>query len=273
MDAREWKAVSGFDIAERCGRGYRADERTLRAEEPWLAWLGHGSFALKWRGTTLVIDPVFRKRIGIFSRRVPVPNVSCIGKVDAALVSHAHMDHLDASSLARLQPRRILLPKRSEGFLSGSLRRRCEALECWQEVAVGALSVTATPARHGGWRYPWQKGYFACGFLVSDGRRSVYFTGDTAYGTHFEEIARRWKIDTAVLPIGAYDPQWFLGKRHLNPEEACRAALDLRAASVAPGHFGSYRLSLEPLNEPMRRFASEARRFGIDWRLPHLLDE
>lgn len=233
-----------------------------------IVWLGHASFLIRWYGLTIVVDPVFRKWLGLTPRMLPIPRLERLGKVDAAFVTHGHMDHLDNFGLRSVDPRVVFLPKKTAGFLDVSLRGRSRGLEMGEVFEIGPLTVTVVTARHGGWRYPWQRGYFACGYVVSDGEETVYVSGDTAYGEHFLEIGARWKIDMALLPIGAYAPQWFLQKRHLNPEEACRAAEDLGAKVVIPFHFGTYRLSLEALDEPMRRFIAAAESSGIVWRMP-----
>ncbi len=266
--APDWKVASGLAVAEAAGRLEWVDLVAKPEEDLSIAWLGHACFLLRWKGVTLLVDPVFRKWIGPFPRLLPLPRVEEIGQVDAVFISHGHMDHLDEESIQKLGTSRIYIPSKTAGFLGRELRTRCVGVELGQEFEFGDLRISVVPARHGGWRYPWQRGYFACGFVISDGETTVYATGDTAYGPHLREIGKRWKIDTAFLPIGAYAPQWFLKSRHLNPEEACLAASELGAAEVIPFHFGTYRLSLEPMDEPMKRFAAEAERCGLNWRLP-----
>lgn len=271
MMAGKWKEVSGVSLAEEEGRAVRLNWEIENASEPWIAWLGHACFLIRWRGVAIVIDPVFNKWIGLIPRRVPVPDLGGLGRLDAALVSHGHMDHLNSGSLRGLDPRRIFIPAKTIGFLSSDLKERCEGVQVGAVLQVGEIEITVVEARHGGWRYPWQKGYIACGFVLSDGNRAIYAACDTAYGEHFQEIGRRWKVDQALLPVGAYSPQWFLQKLHLNPEEACLAAKDLGARRVIPFHFGSYRLSLEPLSEPLNRFSKAADENSLSWSLPYWL--
>ena len=238
------------------------------SSKPLVAWLGHASFLIVWRGLQILIDPVFSSRVGIMPRRMPVPKGLEQLKPDIILLSHAHMDHFDRASLARYPQAKIYLPSRSDAFLETSTRPRATGLHGGMKVELGALSLNCVPALHGGWRYPWQKGFRALGYVLSDGETTLYFAGDTAYGSLFKETGNEFDIDIAMLPIGAYSPQWFLKSRHLNPAEAVQAFRELGAKRLIPFHFGTYRLSLESLNEPLPWFAEVAEREGINWSVP-----
>lgn len=265
-DLESWKTISGLVGLEQAQRVSLVSEND---EEPYIVWLGHASFLLCWHGQKLLVDPVFKKWIGFYKRYVPVSDLSSVRKIDAILVTHAHMDHLDTRWIEASNFETVVVPRKTEQFFGRKKRERIVSLRVGEKTKLGNLRVTATYAKHGGWRYPWQRGYVACGYLVSDGDRTVFFCGDSASGSHFDKIGKQTKIDIAVLPIGAYSPKWFLGKRHLNPPEAVGAAKALKAKQVIPFHFGSYRLSLEPLNEPVQWFAKVAFEQGVGWRLPY----
>jgi L-ascorbate metabolism protein UlaG (beta-lactamase superfamily) len=180
------------------------------------------------------------------------------------------MDHMDNATLEHLAPTKLYLPAGSERFLSKVARERHEIVpvRIGKAFQVGKLNLTPVPARHGGWRYPWQRGLFACGYVIQNGEEALYIAGDTAMGEHFEAIRTEYSPRYAVLPIGAYSPGWFLRSRHLNPEEAAEAVAALGAEFVIPYHFGTFRLSLEPVDEPLRRWASVARAQEQKWLLP-----
>jgi len=235
---------------------------------PQIAWLGHASFLIVWQHTKLLIDPVFKSRIFLSPRRSPVPDLNPQEPPDSILLSHSHMDHMDNSTLARFPNTEIILPQKSENFLNTPNRERTRSMVTGQTLTVGSLQITCVPALHGGWRYPWQKGFFACGYLISDGHFTLYYAGDTAYGNHFNSISKSHSIDTAILPIGAYSPQWFLKSRHMNPSEAIQATLDLNAKTVIPCHFGTYRVSLEKTSDAFPRFAQEAQQRRINCTIP-----
>lgn len=248
----------------------RLQDDPADAAEPDIVWLGHASFRIRWRGVVFLLDPVFRSWIGLSKRRVPKPPVARLRQPVAVVISHAHMDHLDSGTLAAISPDSLLLPTRTERFLSRRLRdvREIVSVRPGESVQVGPLEVRAFRSAHGGWRYPWQKGYVACSYLVTDGSRSVFWAGDTAYQSRlFAEVASYGDVDVALLPIGAYSPRWFLQKRHMNPVEAAQAARDLGARLTHPYHFGGYRLSLEPWDEPLRWFARSCEQRGVEWRI------
>ena len=237
---------------------------------PDLSWLGHATMRIEWAGQCLITDPVSSKRVKVAPRLFEKPRVDDALPVDAILISHAHMDHLDPATLERLPPSRLLLPKGSERFLSDAVRARHTVVPVRMGVpmVLGDLEIIPVPARHGGWRYPWQRGLFACGYMIRHSGESLYLAGDTAQGAHFESIREAYHPRYAVLPIGAYAPECFLRSRHLNPDEALDAAQQLQAEYVIPYHFGTFRLSLEPVDEPLRRFAAAALVRSQKWFLP-----
>jgi len=268
-----WEKIAGvtrLSLDDRATRIEYIDWKRITNEsrEIQIVWLGHASFLIVWRGKRILFDPNFSRTVGVMPRRCPIPLGWKDLRPDAIVISHAHMDHLDTRTLARFRKTPIYLPDKSERFLSDSLQTYAVPMRLGERVTLGELELRSVSAKHGGWRFPWQHGHRAFGYVLSDGARALYFAGDTAYGNHFEEIASQYSIDWALLPIGAYAPRWFLKSRHMNPEEAILAFEDLKADQMIPYHFGSYRLSWERLEEPLRRFADLAKRKKIRWRVP-----
>jgi L-ascorbate metabolism protein UlaG (beta-lactamase superfamily) len=235
-----------------------------RGEGARITWLGHASFLVQLDGVSLLIDPVLGERVaGVISRNVAVPiPAERLPHIDAALVTHSHYDHLDLPTLkqvgapvyAGLGLRRLL---EKEGL-------RCRELGWWQAAQVGGVEITFVPAQH--WsrrglgdtnRTLWG------GFVVKGSSATLYHAGDTAWFGGFAEIGRRFALDAALLPIGAYDPAWFMSPQHMNPEEALRAFQDLGARTFVAMHWGTFKLSDEPLDEPPRRLEAERWRLGI----------
>ena len=263
-----WLHSSGYQEAEsRCLLQWVKPQRSP-VNYPELAWLGHASFSLACPNAFLIVDPVFKSWIGWYRRHVPLPHLDPLHRPNIVLLTHGHMDHLDPATIDRLEPGAIVLPAGSERLLPRRLRALAIPLQPYEEHSVSGLALTSVPALHGGWRYPWQRGLRAYGYIAQVADHCFYFCGDSAYGPHFVDIGRQWKIDTAALPIGAYSPRFFMRSRHMNPAEAWQAAHDLRAGEVVPFHFGAYRLSLESRAEPIQRFAALGDRQTIPWRLP-----
>ncbi len=126
-------------------------------------------------------------------------------------------------------------------------------LDWWNEVPITEdLKITFTPAQHLSARglFDTNKSLFGS-FIIQHAGRTVFFAGDTAYNDHFKQIASRFKsIDLALLPIGAYEPNWYMKQEHVNPEEAVLAHIDLNAKMSIPIHFGTFQNSTESFDDP-----------------------
>lgn len=268
-----WHRATGWDrLPERLRARVMEKAAFYQADAlaPTFFWWGHATMEIHWGGQRIVTDPVAGGRVSLAPRWFDDLILDASREFDLICLTHAHMDHLDNGTLERLPPTRIVLPNGSERFLSEEVRSRHTIipLNIGETYRLGELEVSPVPARHGGWRYPWQRGLFACGYIVRHDGAAIYLAGDTAMGEHFKSIGADYAPRYAVLPIGAYSPQWFLRSRHLNPDEALDAAAALGADRVIPYHFGTYRLSLEPVDAPLPRFARAAAARGIDWCLP-----
>lgn len=258
---RTWQEATGWSALEEHSReAIRSGNAAYLAESgaPLVRWHGHASLSIEWKGTRLVVDPLLGKSVSVARRFFDGLELPTEDEYDAVLLTHAHMDHFDPKALEQIKSEILILPSGADRFLNSRQRNlfnlRFAKLE--QPLEVGALRIFPLPARHGGWRYPWQRGLSARSYLIQCEGRSLYLAGDSARGAHFEEIGRRFAPDYAVIPIGAYSPAFFLKERHLNPEEAIVATRQLRSRFMMPCHFGTYRLSFERPQEPLLRFAA-----------------
>jgi L-ascorbate metabolism protein UlaG (beta-lactamase superfamily) len=254
-------------------------------DETAITFIGHSSFLIQIGGRAVLIDPVFATRL-ILLRRVRRAGllVRDLPRIDAVLLTHAHMDHLNRPSLravTREMRRRGLpapmavVPHGVEDLVADLGFDHVTSLRWWQsmELAGGrSLRITATPAKHWGARMfnDTHRG-FGGYVLETQGAPRIYHSGDTAYFSGFREIGRRLQPDVALLPIGAYFPDNYRAV-HTSPEEALRAFLDLDAAVMVPMHYNTFRLGREPMEEPLPRLLIAAEQAGVEDRVSPLAE-
>jgi L-ascorbate metabolism protein UlaG (beta-lactamase superfamily) len=227
-----------------------------------VTFVGHSTFLIQTRAGNVLTDPMFSERAGPLSfigpRRVRAPGVRFDDLPDISLVllSHNHYDHCDLRTLAALQRRfdLELITMVGNAALARKARvRRIEELDWWQPTKTSSIAVTATPAQHFSARTPFDRNRALWGgFVVEVAGRRIFFAGDSGYAPHFADVPRRLgDIDLALLPIGAYEPRWFMKDVHMNPDEAVRAHLDLGARRSIGMHFGTFHLTAEAIDQPL----------------------
>jgi L-ascorbate metabolism protein UlaG (beta-lactamase superfamily) len=233
-----------------------------------ITFIGHSSFFIQIGGRKVLIDPVFAERL-IALRRLRRPGVKIkdLPAIDMVLLSHAHMDHLNRPSLRRIVDHNIKVSGRApiavvpwgvEDLVDDVGFARVVTLEWWQTKSIGGLELTMTPCKHWGARLFKDTHRGFGGYVIRGGGHSVYHSGDTAYFDGFKHIGNRLKPEIALLPIGAYRPDSYRGV-HTCPEEALQGFLDLGAKRMIPMHYGTFRLSQEPMEEPVERLMAAAK--------------
>jgi L-ascorbate metabolism protein UlaG (beta-lactamase superfamily) len=237
-----------------------------------ITFIGHSSFFIQIAGRKVLIDPVFAERL-IALRRLRRPGVKIkdLPAIDMVLLSHAHMDHLNRPSLRRIVDHNIKVSGRApiavvpwgvEDLVNDLGFARVVTLEWWQTKSIGGLELTMTPCKHWGARLFKDTHRGFGGYVIRGGGHSLYHSGDTAYFDGFTHIGRRLKPEIALLPIGAYRPDSYRGV-HTCPEEALQGFLDLGARRMIPMHYGTFRLSQEPMEEPVERLMAAAKLAGV----------
>jgi L-ascorbate metabolism protein UlaG (beta-lactamase superfamily) len=228
------------------------------------AWIGHATVLLRIDGITILTDPVLSNRVGVGlglvtggPRRYIAPALSVreLPKLDLILLSHAHFDHLDRPTLSRLDKNVPVITAHHTLDLVRDLGfRRITELQWNEHVQVGPTKITAREVNHWGARtfFDRHRGFNA--YLIESSRHRVLYGGDTAYHTGFREIG---KVDVAVLGIGAYDPYV---AAHATPEQAWEMVDHVRADFMLPMHHSTFRLSQEPMHEPMERLLTASGR-------------
>ena len=249
---------------------HRPDPSAWSDDRLTVSWLGHATVLLNLHGTTVVTDPVLERRIGlgrgfakVGPRRLVQPALRKreLPKLDAVLLSHAHMDHTDLGTLRAIPARtRVVVQSGNRDLV-----RRFHAVDelAWGETTrVGQLEIESVETRHWGARMVTDRYRGWGGYLLRRDGCTVLFGGDTAYTDVLTPLGERGPIDLAILPIGAYDP-WVTS--HASPEEAWRMFQALGARYLLPIHHSTFRLSREPMDEPVRRLLAAAG--GDRWRI------
>lgn len=236
-------------------------------QTPSLTWVGHATWLACMAGERVVTDPVWSASLGPgITRNVEAGLSLELAAPTVVLVSHNHRDHLDAPTIERIGDAAVyVVPQNLGQFFRKRGITQVHELDWWQSVTIGELTVTFVPSQHWSQRGPLDRNDTLWGGYVMQGQgRSVYFAGDTALFNGFRTIGERFPgIDAALLPIGAYDPQWFMRRQHMNPDDAVAAFRDLGARLLCAMHWGTFKLTDEPLDEPPRLLEEARQREGI----------
>jgi L-ascorbate metabolism protein UlaG (beta-lactamase superfamily) len=228
-----------------------------------ITYIGHATLLIQTPAGNILTDPMYSQRAGPFNllgpRRVRQPAVRFddLPPISLVLLSHNHYDHCDLRTLRRLAERSdpiVATPIGNRRLVESAGIRRVEEFDWWQSAHVAGASVSVTPAHHFSARGPFDRNHALWGgfMLALDGVR-IFFAGDTAYGSFFQEIGQRLgPIDLALLPIGAYEPRWFMRSVHMDPHEAVQAHVDLGASRSVGIHFGTFQLTTEGVDAPLQ---------------------
>ena len=238
--------------------------------------IGHSTFLLQLAGLNILTDPIFSSRAGPFSwagpRRVrpPALRLDQLPRIDVVLVSHNHYDHLDLPTLRWLARERrplIITTLGNKAWLESRDVANVVELDWWQAHQAGSeLEVVCTPAQHFAARTPWDRCQTLWGgFMLKTGGGSIFFAGDTGWARHFAEIKTRLGSPAlALLPIGAYEPRWFMAAVHMNPDESVRAHLALGSSRSIGMHFGTFQLTDEAIDAPGLGLAAACATRGVE---------
>ncbi len=288
------KSLAGTGFAPRFLRQYSKEFQRPIAEAParpnpslWpdtglhAAWLGHSTVLIKADGVTIITDPVFSKRAGLnlgpvtlgIKRLVaPALKISELPKIDAIVLSHAHMDHFDLPSLRglRKQHTAVFTASKTSDLLRVERYREVHELAWGESVETEGIAIRAFEVNHWGARMRSDtfRGYN--GYVIESGRYRILFGGDTAITGSFRNLKSARPFDLAIMPIGAYNP-WF--RYHCTPEQAWTMGNDAGSEFLLPVHHQTFQLSREPYYEPIERFREAAGSSGDRIALTGIGDE
>jgi len=252
------------------------------AMQPAATWIGHATVLAQFGGLNWLTDPVFSERaspvafLGPKRAQPPALPVSELPHIDVVLISHNHYDHLDDASVRALAaqpggPPLFVVPLGLKAWLADAGITTAVELDWWQSHRVGTTEVVLTPVQHWSGRGLNDRMQTLWGgFAVFAPDFQLFFAGDTGYSKDFADIRDRFAarqgdsgFDLALIPVGAYEPRWFMKDSHVNPDEAVRIHTDLRAQRSLGIHWGTFELTDESLDEPPRALAAARRAHGV----------
>ena len=259
----------GFSIIENS----KEDLARLKDE---VIWVGQSTLVVNHAGMNVMTDPVFADRASPFTFAGPkrvskLPfKVRDLPQIDVVVISHNHYDHLDKGAivdLSRLQPDvQYFVPLGLKHVLERWGAKNVTELDWWQEAEHNGLKITASPVKHWSSRSPFDRNKSLwAGWTIAWSDFTFYFAGDTGYSDDFKEMRKRLGVpDLAAIPIGAYAPRDFMKDAHINPEEAVQILEDIGAPKAVPVHWGTFKLTLEPMAEPPARLRAALDKAQLD---------
>ena len=248
----------------------------LRSDQIAITFINHATVLIQLPELNILTDPVWSKRVSPVSwsgpKRVREPGIDfdSLPKIDLVLISHNHYDHMDLTTLKRLNQRfspRMLAPLGDRTRLKSEGIDKIEEMDWWNTtVGNPTSSITFTPTQHFSARGLFDRNKTLWGsYMIGFRGRLIYFGGDSGYSAHFKEILDRFgPTDIALLPIGAYEPRWFMKSFHMNPAEAVQAHLDLESRQSIGIHFGTFQLTEEEIDAPVRDLATALIEANLD---------
>ena len=251
------------------------------ANPAWVTFINHATVLIQVDGVNILTDPVYSKRTSpsrlIGPKRVRDPGIHLhdLPPIDYILISHNHYDHLDLRTLQRIQQRQPLgRPLHVVAGLGNGPMLKEAGIEHVHELDWGdhveheGVRMVFTPSQHrsGRWVSDQMRTLWGA-FVIESSLGPIYFAGDTGYASHFKAAGDEYgPFVLSLLPIGAYEPRWFMGTFHLNPKEAVQAHLDLRSQRSIGVHYGTFQLTYEGIEQPLIDLAAAREAAGLHAR-------
>lgn len=239
-----------------------------------LAFVNHSTFLIQLDGKNILTDPIWSDRCSPFQwagpKRLRPPGMAFedLPKIDIVLLSHNHYDHLDIHTVRRLKKMFNPLFITSLGvgnFLTRKGISNVTEIDWWESISTHNLNIMATPANHFSGRGIFDRDTTLwSGFTIDNSQKKVYFTGDSGYSSIFKEIGQKIKdVDVALIPIGAYEPRWFMSPIHVAPDEAVQIHLDIMPRQSYAMHFGTFPLANEGSGQAEKELKAALNEAGL----------
>ena len=244
-----------------------AQKKLGRCKQISITWIGHATVLVQMGGLNILTDPHFSERTFAVQfigpkRKVPLPiTLAQLPRIDLVVISHNHYDHLDSGTVDQLNKQNggapiFAVPLGIDLWLKDRGINNVERFDWWDKKTLLGLEVNFVPAQHWSSRSPFDRNATLWGGWVlkesGEGGKSLYFAGDTGISKDFADIGARFgSIDFSLIPVGAYEPRWFMKDQHVNPEEAVQIHQDVKSRWSLGIHWGTFELTDEPLDQPI----------------------
>lgn len=269
-DRGEWKKYYMTDVNFPAASTFRKNNKSLS-----ITFVNHATFLIQIDGLNILTDPIWSRRASPYSwvgpKRMRPPGIRFedLPPIDVVLISHNHYDHLDRRTVSRLKEWHnplFVTPLGVDRFLNRHGISQTVDLD-WQDAyTINEHTVVhSVPAQHFSGRGVFDRDKTLwCGYVLETESSTIYFAGDTAYGSFFTDIGHRFDIDISLIPIGAYKPRWFMQPIHTDPDEAVQIHRDVQSKKSIGMHFGTFPLADEGMEEPKRDLTEARKKYGLD---------
>ena len=279
LDSIKWRLTSKRKKWPKCVPNEYDDLPPMQVggDEMRVSFVGHHSFLIQTNGINILTDPVWSLRASPFKflgpSRVTEPGIKLenLPKIDLILISHNHYDHLDIETLKalyQLGTPKIIIPLGNEKTILSSIPNADITTLAWYEnhQVISGIIVHLEPAQHWSARGLFDRNKSLWGsFIIDINGKQICFVGDSGYDQKmFQATATKFpNIKCSIIPIGAYEPRWFMSPIHMNPEEAVRAHKDLHSRYSIAGHFGTFQLTDEGYDDPIIALSKAKKELGV----------
>jgi L-ascorbate metabolism protein UlaG (beta-lactamase superfamily) len=245
-----------------------------RSVKPIITVISHASVLIQIDNLNILTDPHYSLRASPVQfagpKRVVKPGIAFddLPSIDIVLISHNHYDHLDLDTLKRLNDRdapKFVAGLKTKSFLKENGIEAAVDLDWWQNITANNTRITFVPSQHWSARGIFDKREMLWGGFYIENNYKIYFAGDTGYGKFFKIIKEKLGApDLSLIPIGAYEPRWFMKDAHLNPKDSLQAFRDLESKKMIGIHFGTFKLTDEGYNDPIKTLNEEIKNLNMD---------
>ncbi len=242
-----------------------------------ITFINHATVLIQLGDINIITDPIYSKTVSFILPRLKPVGIPFdeLPHIHFVLISHNHYDHLNLRTLRRICRKFdpiIIVPKGVASYGRRTGFKEVNEMNWGEEKIFGGLKISCVRAKHFSGRKLWDRNKSVfCGYVIEANGKTVYFAGDSGYSDFFKKVGEQFSIDVALLPIGAYRPRQWFKAIHMNPEEAVQTFLDVKAKHFVPIHWGTFKISDEPMSEPPILLKQAAEHYGVMERV-HILE-